>query len=779
MNNKSITFRLIAGFIFATTLPMLALTWFAYHNASNALHDQVTKQMTTVREEKTAQIQNFYEDISKQLRALASNTNTIQVAKEFISTFNSLSSEVSDAEFEKMKKSVSDYWLNSFGERYKELNVGQSPKNVAANVNLLSKEQLYLQYQYISNSDKPLGSKDELTRASDNSAWTLIHEANHENFRNILKEHNYYDIFIVDKASLNVVYTVFKELDFATSLDNGPWSNSGLAQIAKKIMSTRQPGEIIVEDFAPYTPSYDGPASFIGTPIFDGKNLIGALIIQVPIVSINNILTSNNNWESAGLGKTGESYLVGTDGLLRSDARTLVEKVSSKGASEESKKEYLTLLTKSGINENDANIIIAKQTNILQMKRENEAVSLAIDGKSGTTSTIDFDGSEIFASYAPIQIFNIKSAIISQISTDEAFASISSFLNATVITLLGALVFTIALATIISKKLTKPIMVIMDSLQKGSTQVESSSNQVAATGQSLAQGSTEQAASLEETAAALEEVSSMTKHNAENANQASLLATTVEELSVQGSEAVSQMVESISNISKASLETSQIIKTIDEIAFQTNLLALNAAVEAARAGEAGKGFAVVAEEVRNLAQRSAQAAKDTATKIKRSKELAEKGEVVSKVVEKKLQEIRESACKSSELVKEISAASNEQAKGVEEVNNAVAQLDQVTQSNAAAAEESAASAEELLSQSRTIQSVVTELSGIIFGSKKSERLETKVRSSVDNKSPYIKSTQHYGASDAMTPKLSRTPTADKQKEAELLIPLDDGDFGAF
>ena len=466
--------------------------------------------------------------------------------------------------------------------------------------------------------------------------------------------------------------------------------------------------------------------------------------------------------------------------MLRSDSRELIES----SASEESKKSYLNELVSSGIQEKDAKHILEINTNILQMKRENEATDKAQKGGSGTIITKDFNGKGIVATFSPIEIFGVKNALIVQQETNEAFESVSNLLTSTLATFFASVLFTIFLAYLTSKKLVKPIIEIMQSLQRGSTQVESSANQVAATGQSLAQGSTEQAASLEETAAALEEVSSMTKHNAENANQASTLATTVEELSKQGSDAVTQMMQSISDISIASIETSQIIKNIDEIAFQTNLLALNAAVEAARAGDAGKGFAVVAEEVRNLAQRSAQAAKDTASKIKKSKELAEKGETVSKVVEKKLQDIRNSACKSSELVREISAASNEQAKGVEEVNTAVSQLDQVTQSNAAAAEESAASAEELLSQSKTIQDIVNELSAIIFGSKnqsnfraKSYNVHTK-QTNLDKAKEMVFESKP-PASVETKEKASRSPLLDKQKEAELLIPLDDGDFGAF
>ena len=169
------------------------------------------------------------------------------------------------------------------------------------------------------------------------------------------------------------------------------------------------------------------------------------------------------------------------------------------------------------------------------------------------------------------------------------------------------------------------------------------------------------------------------------------------------------MHEAIEAIRSASDETAVIVKVIEEIAFQTNLLALNAAVEAARAGDAGRGFAVVAEEVRGLAQRSASAAKDTAEKITRSLELARGGVKVSDEVTAALSLITSDCVKAAALVSEIAVAGSAQARSLGEVNIAVGQLDQVTQSNAAAAEQSAAASEELLAQSQVLDSVVQKL----------------------------------------------------------------------
>lgn len=270
--------------------------------------------------------------------------------------------------------------------------------------------------------------------------------------------------------------------------------------------------------------------------------------------------------------------------------------------------------------------------------------------------------------------------------------------------------------------LTSALAAAIKKLTKVSQSMMGSGNQIASASQTLAQGAAQQAASLEETAASLEEVSSMTKQNSVNAREASSLASAVDAASEQGTIAMQSMSSAISAIKESSDETSQIIKTIEEIAFQTNLLALNAAVEAARAGDAGKGFAVVAEEVRNLAQRSAIAAKETSDKIQRSLHLADDGVKVSVEAQRSLSEIRKLAQQSAKLVREISIASDEQSTGVVQINLAVSELDKATQQNAATAEESAATSEELLAEARNLVDVVTDVGKLVYGTSKANEV---------------------------------------------------------
>ncbi|MDR1535265.1 MAG: methyl-accepting chemotaxis protein [Planctomycetota bacterium] len=273
----------------------------------------------------------------------------------------------------------------------------------------------------------------------------------------------------------------------------------------------------------------------------------------------------------------------------------------------------------------------------------------------------------------------------------------------------------IVLSVLVVRAIVRSLHRIIDGLSAASREVLSASNQINDASQSLAEGSTEQAASLEETSSALEEMASMTRQNADNANKTNETTTHNNKRISAGAEAVSNMTGAMGSISESAEKISRIIKTIEDIAFQTNLLALNAAVEAARAGEAGKGFAVVADEVRNLAGRSAQAARDTTQLIQGTVENVRHGSEIARELNGSFKEIQEGSESVARLITEITAATNEQAQGVDQVNTAVAQMDKVTQQNAATAEESASAAEGLTDQAGNLNGMVGDLVTLVVG----------------------------------------------------------------
>lgn len=332
-------------------------------------------------------------------------------------------------------------------------------------------------------------------------------------------------------------------------------------------------------------------------------------------------------------------------------------------------------------------------------------------------SASDLLGAEVVPSYLKYKassdaLFAFNSSNGSAISTGisshtERTRSIVVWVKA------GALVFGIAIGTLITRTVNRSLLGISTSLEAGAEQTSSAAHQVSSASQHLAEGASRQAASLEETSASIEEITGMTRGNAESAGKATTLARETRLAADSGMESMAEMKKAMDAIKESSGSIAKIVKTIDEIAFQTNILALNAAVEAARAGEAGAGFAVVADEVRSLAQRSAQSAKETASRIEESVARSEHGVRIGAKVAKDFGEIVVKARGVDELVGEIAHSSNEQSQAIAQVGKAIAEMDKVTQGNAASAEQTAAAAEELNAQSRVLHGSISDLRRLV------------------------------------------------------------------
>ena len=338
-------------------------------------------------------------------------------------------------------------------------------------------------------------------------------------------------------------------------------------------------------------------------------------------------------------------------------------------------------------------------------------------------------------------------------------------------------VLAVVVILLLVRSTVKPINKIVEDLTEATEQVASGSAEVSSSSQQLAEGSSQQAASIEETSSSLEEMSSMTRQNADNANQARSMMAEAGQLVETVDQKMIEMVKAIHEISSSSEETGKIIKTIDEIAFQTNLLALNAAVEAARAGEAGAGFAVVADEVRNLAMRAAEAANSTSDLIENTIKAVKKGNELTQSTQMSFKENMEISAKVGELVDEIAAASDEQARGIEQVNIAVTEMDKVVQQVAANAEESAGTSEEMSAQAEYMRSIVKNLVGIVSGNAKKDSHKTKSASTAV--------TAAGGSMPESASKMDPTPglkMMDKKAgklKPEQVIPLSDEDFKDF
>ncbi len=280
-----------------------------------------------------------------------------------------------------------------------------------------------------------------------------------------------------------------------------------------------------------------------------------------------------------------------------------------------------------------------------------------------------------------------------------------------------SLVLVAVLLLIVNFFLVKPVSDVIRGLDKVAGEVDSASDRVASTARQLASGTSKQASAVRDTSSFLEEIAAMTRQNTENVSRANSLMIATSAVVAESADSMTRLTRSMDEIAKSGEETRKVIKTIEEIAFQTNLLALNAAVEAARAGAAGAGFAVVADEVRSLAMRSSQAAGNTSALIEESVKRTGNGMLMVAKANGAFMNVAEGAKKIGELLREVAAASQEQAQGVNQVSNAMAEIDRVTQENVVITAESASSIEEIRTQIEQMKAVVLDLA-VVIGNKK-------------------------------------------------------------
>jgi methyl-accepting chemotaxis protein len=506
-----------------------------------------------------------------------------------------------------------------------------------------------------------------------------------------------------------VYYSVAKKTDLGTNLFLGPHKDSALAKVFKKVLKAPQ---FQFQDFEPYAPSDNLPVAFVAQPVMDGDVIEYVLAARLALGDLNAIMHQRE-----GMGSTGETYLVGSDKRMRSDSFLDAQNRSVRAS-------FAGSVENSGV--------------------DTEAVRGALAGETGARVLADYRGTPVLSAFAPIKIGDTVWALIAEIGRAEAFAAVHKLWWLTGIVLLVTVGAIAVIAWLLTRGITRPLraaLVASNRIADGdlgvainvgsrdetgqllaamqtmaarlkdmATQVSQATDHVSSVAAEIAQGSgdlaqrtEEQASALEETAASMEELTGTVKQSADNAGQANQLAVAARYQAEQGGQVVDQAVTAMSAIHQSSRKIADIIGVIDEIAFQTNLLALNAAVEAARAGEQGRGFAVVAGEVRKLAQRSADAAKEIKALIGDSvNKVADGGRLVEQSGHT-LKEIVTAIKKVSDIVAEIAAASREQAGGIEQVNKAILQMDQMTQQNAALVEQTAAASQSMGDQAQELQ----------------------------------------------------------------------------
>ena len=436
----AITFFLIAF------LSMVVIGFISYFRAKHALQKQSFDKLTAFRELKARQIEDYFQLINDQIITMAESPMVIEAMKEFETGYNSIENEIkySNEEFENIKKRGDEYISKEFLPR---LNKNIYPRadlkdEVAYNKTSVILTDLY----YVSNPNK-IGEKENLIRSNDKSSYSSIHAKYHQILRNFAEKFGFYDIFLIDTETGNVVYSVYKEVDFATSLINGPFKNTNLALAFASVAKNNKKDFVQQVDFAPYHPSYNAHSSFIACPIYDGDTKIGVLAFQMPIDKINDIMTNKQNWKNVGLGNTGETYIVGEDFTLRNQSRFLLEDSTN----------YFKMLADINVDKNVIDKIKNHKSSIGLQTVKTLGTKEALSGMAETKIFPDYRGVSVLSAYKPLKIGDMHWVLMSEIDEEEAFEQVTKLRHNILVGFLGLLVVVFAVSYFMSRAITKPL----------------------------------------------------------------------------------------------------------------------------------------------------------------------------------------------------------------------------------------------------------------------------------------------------------------------------------
>ncbi|MEW4454169.1 methyl-accepting chemotaxis protein [Bremerella sp. JC817] len=660
--------QLTIAFLACGLLPLVVMSTISYfraesgfatvnQHANEVFEQNATNSLIAQRELKKKQLKDYFGTIDSQIKTFSENQMVVDAMRDMGQAFQEFNTanQLTDEQVAEMRTDLSGYYAETFAPEYARRNDNRTP-DAMNYLKQLDDTTVALQHAYILENENPLGEKHRLEAAADNSKYTQLHKKLHPVVRNYLEEFGYYDIFLVDPDSGKIIYSVFKELDFGTSLKNGPYANSNFADAFRQAAQVTEKDSTVLVDFARYTPSYEAPASFIASPIYDGDKRIGIAMFQMPVDRILNILAVRD-----GMGETGETILVGPDYLMRSNSHL----------------------------DPEGHSLLASWKYPEKGKVDIDVTRAVFEkGETGTLRAADYRENDSLNAYCPIELNGLTYCLVAKMDASEAFAA-SDKMAGTVENVKGSLLtwsMGIGLASaaalaifafVLSRKIASPIQdaaqfaqriaagdlrtrceteataevgyliqamnTMRDNLSgllgeviSTSDILQGSSTELTGTAEHLSQGAYETTERAATVAAAADQMSTNMNGMAAATEQMSTnigsVATAMEEMSTtineiaRNAERAAASVSSVSNLSEtsneriaslgtAAAEIGAVIQTIQEIAEQTNLLALNATIEAARAGEAGKGFSVVATEVKELARQTATATEDIRKRV--------------------------------------------------------------------------------------------------------------------------------------------------------------------
>ena len=404
----SIRYKLLLMMVILGVTTFAATGTIAYIRYLRAVKQGVRQQLIGVTRAKAREIETYYRGIQNHILTLSEDRMFVDATAEFRAAYRVLDAgPIPPEDLDAVRQDYRD----RFYPNLQKLNLARPrvedyfPYTPAA---------IRLQSAYIAKN-KGSGARREIASAGDASDYSRVHEKYHDRLRKIIEKFGYYNLYLIDYETGRVLYDVNKDRIFGTSLFEGPYRDSNLAKILKNCVATNNPDDVFLSDFEPYEASGGGPTQFAASPLFDGPDRLGVLAFQLSTDAINNVMTGDRSWQREGLGRTGQSVIIGADYLLRSNNRRFLENPEA----------FLASLKKKGVSEEKINRIRRLNSTVLELSIRLPSVTEALAGKEDTTTeSWPFADEPEMVSFQPLHISGLKWIVQSRMNLTEVLQSI-------------------------------------------------------------------------------------------------------------------------------------------------------------------------------------------------------------------------------------------------------------------------------------------------------------------------------------------------------------------